>query len=448
MLASLFLALGLGACRGGSTSARPNVLIVVIDALRWDHLGIDGFGGPISPHIDRLAAEGVTFTHARSQCTWTKPSIATLFTSKLPAGHQIFLVGRGEEGHLVTQVLSDRFLTLAERFHRAGYVTGASINQLHLAAAAGFAQGFDWFWRRRGTSAPTLIQHLLKWLEGTSGKPFFAYLHVMDVHWPYHSQLKASHLPAAPVPASLPECARHAEQSEDCSTQTRAWLSRPEGQEGVRDLERRYARGVEYTDAALGRLFQELRQRGLYDNTIIVITADHGEGFGEHGHLQHGFAPYEEVMRVPLIIRLPRRLRTRVHRVDGPVALIDLYPTLTSLAGLGPEAGLGGRDLSSSIRGEPIGARIIVSESVAGDAATDGRWKLIRFPDGRFELFDLRQDPGELHPLVGACEGPCAALRDRLLEVEKRARTGMRQGPEEVEVDPRDVKDLRALGYL
>lgn len=448
LLLCLLLVLALAGCRESSKSARPNVLIVVIDALRWDYLGVNGFPGPISPHIDQLATEGVTFTHARSQCTWTKPSIASLFTSKLPAEHGIFLVGRGEGEHLMTQVLGDRFRTLAEAFRKAGYATGASINQVHLARNAGFAQGFDWYRRRRGTSAPTLIRQLLKWLDQSSGKPFLAYLHVMDVHWPYRSQVEASRLPGAPVPASLPECARHAEQSSECLAKTREWLSRPEGREGIEELKRRYARGVEYTDAALGRLFEELHERGLYKNTIIVVTADHGEGFGEHGHLQHGFAPFEEVMRVPLVVRLPRRLRTRVGHVDAPVALIDLYPTLTSLAGLNSENGPSGRDLSPLLKGSPMRSRIIVSESVAGDAATDGRWKLMRFPDGRFELFDLRQDPGEQHPVEGVCEGACAALRDRLIQVEAEAQSRMHQASEEVEVDPQDVKDLRALGYL
>jgi arylsulfatase A-like enzyme len=445
---SLLLAVGLGACAEKATAPPPNVLVILIDALRWDYLGVNGYPGPISPHIDRLAAEGVNFTRARSQCTWTKPSIASLFTSTLPAEHQIFLVGQGSEEHMVTRVLSDRFTTIAEAFQAAGYATGASIDQVHLPAKAGFAQGFDWYMRRLGTPAPMLIHRLLEWLDGEQDKPFFAYLHVLDVHWPYRSHLRESKLPPAPQPDNLPPCVREASQAPDCIEAVRSWLAEPSGRQALEDLKRRYAREVEFTDAAIGDLVDELRQRGLYENTIIVVTADHGEGFGEHGHLQHGFAPYEEVMRVPLIVRLPARLRPDRRRIDAPVALIDLYPTLMSMAGLRPESGLAGKNLVPVLHGRPPADRVIFNESVAGDAATDGHWKLIRFSDGRYELFDLSTDPGERKPVSGTCQGPCVRLREGLGRVETLAAKRAQRHVDEVEIDPEDVKELKALGYL
>lgn len=445
---ALLVALGAGACAEKPEGPRPNVLIILIDALRWDYLGVNGYPQPVSPHIDRLAAEGVTFTRARSQCTWTKPSIASLFTSKLPAEHQIFLVGQGNDEHLLTRVLDGRFVTIAETFQHAGYATGASIDQVHLPAKAGFAQGFDWYMRRRNTPAWMLIDRLLGWLDQVPDKPFFAYLHVLDVHWPYSSHLQKSRLPAAPAPKNLPGCVRNVSQSRDCADTVRAWLREPDGQRALEDLKRRYAREVEATDAAIGGLIRALQKRGRYEDTIVVVTADHGEGFGEHDRLQHGFAPYEEVMRVPLILRLPTRMRPDVRRIDAPVGLVDLYPTLLSLTGLRPEAGLAGENLVPLLQGAPPPDRIIFNESVAGDAATDGRWKLIRFSDGRYELFDLLTDPGERTPVSGSCAGPCIRLRDGLERVEALAKQKASRPGDQIEVAPRDVQELKALGYL
>ena len=157
----------------------------MVDALRADRLGVNGYPLPTTPNIDRLAQEGVNFSLAFSHATWTKPSIATLFTSVYAGQHGVSQVAVVEKEALQAEILASRWITLAERFQDAGYATGAVINQPHIKDRFGFDQGFEFFQSRRGTSASRLNPKLLSWLDTLppSESPFFAYLHYLDVHW-------------------------------------------------------------------------------------------------------------------------------------------------------------------------------------------------------------------------------------------------------------------------
>ena len=435
-----------GGCKGpgtGSKRSRPNLLIVMIDALRADRVGVNGNPRGLTPHIDRLAAEGVNFTQAFSHSTWTKPSVATLFTSLYPSQHGLRAVTTPSSGGPAADVLADRWTTLAERFSAAGYHTGAVINQVHIRARYGFAQGFEMFKSYRGRSAPRLNVPLLDWLR-TLGRdrPFFAYLHLLDVHWPYTHRafFRDSDLGSTALTIEPPASGKEAIEK---------WGQTLELPADLEALEARYNHEVAFVDFFLGELLDELVAMGRYDNTIVVVTADHGEGFLEHGELLHGHAPWEEMIRVPLVLRLPEGLRGAPQQIDRPIGLIDLMPTLLDLAGLEPEPQGQGLSLGPYLRGESLRPRLVFVESETAAAARSADHKALRFADGHLELFDLLVDPDELHPLAADCGDPCERLVRRLGDFEQAmatARTAL--DSEMAPIDLEDLEEMRSLGYV
>lgn len=200
-----------------------------------------------------------------------------------------------------------------------------------------------------------------------------------------------------------------------------------------------------YSDEALGRLFDKLRARGLWENTIVVVTADHGEGFAEHFRMEHGFLPYEEVTRIPLLVRLPARLRPARGAIAFPVSLVDVYPTLLELAGLELPLQLDGLSLVPWLDAGSPSRRALFVESFEGSAALDGRWKLMRLATGEERSYDLWGDPLERDPLPCAGEGRCDELRRRLAR-ELRRRPIARPILEELSAE--EQQDLTDLGYL
>ncbi len=432
------LAAGAGCGRG--EAYRPHVVVVLIDALRADRLGVAGYPKPTTPAIDRLAAEGVHFTTAIAHSTWTKPSIATLFTSLYPSWHGLVRVGVEREEGLMTDVLAEERVTLAERFQSAGWATAGIVNQVHLQHQFGFAQGFDHYRSSRGVTAPELNSRFEQWLDQRPPGPLFAYLHYLDVHWPYTRTLPGPADRFGPV-----EMVRRPPKRGDLVAEWARELERPSPD--LAALEARYDREVAYADRAVAGVVALLRQRGLYEDVVLVVTSDHGEGFLEHGALQHGYAPYEELIRVPLVLRLPERLRGRTGPVATPAGLIDLLPTLLELAGLEPEPAAQGRSLAPLLRGEPLPERTLFAESVEAVAAHGGRHKLLELIAGERLFFDLETDPLEQRP--GPCDGPCARLA-RHLEAFRRAAAEALAGQEggTVPVTPADAELLKALGYL
>jgi choline-sulfatase len=420
----------------------PNVLVILVDALRADHLGVSGYALPTSPAIDRLAREGVVFTSAFAHSTWTKPSIATLFTSLYPGQHGIDRVGIQEGDDYKTDVLHEGYDTLAEGFQAAGYSTIGVLNQVHLQDRFGFAQGFDHFEAVRGLGAGKLNNKLLNQLEGVGGSPFFAYLHYLDVHWPYTKRLEGRQDAFGPL-AMVSEPPQRGNQVAD-------WMETLDPEADLAALVARYDQEVAYVDAAIGELMLALQERGLYENTIVVVTADHGEGFLEHGKLLHSFAPYEEVLRVPLIFRLPTSLLTPVPEVDAPAGLVDLMPTLLDLAGLPPASQAQGTSLVPLMRGEPASERWIFAESADAVAVRDSTHKLIRFHDGNFEFYDLETDPAEQSPETAACVDLCSQLAEQLVG-HQRAMSELRRIDQEggtAVLDQEELEELRSLGYL
>ncbi len=423
-----------------SQADRPNVLILLIDALRADRLGVNGYPLPTTPQIDRIGAEGVNFPRAFSHSTWTKPSIATLFTSLYPGQHHIERVVVESREGLAGAVLADEFVTLAERFSDAGYATCAVVNQVNLQPKFGFAQGFEHFAALRGKGALGINGRFLQWLDKLSGRPFFAYLHYLDVHWPYTKRVEGAEALFGDATMRL-EPPRQGSRAAE-------WAGRA-GPEDLRALEVRYDREVAFADRAVGGLAEALQERGRYEDTILVITSDHGEGFLEHGRLQHGYLPYEELLRVPLVIRLPASLRAGTGDVATQAGLVDLMPTLLELAGLEPPSGAEGRSLVAAVEGGELPSRPIFAETAEAVSVRSQRYKLIRLIEGGHEFYDLAADPGETEPWEGPCQGECSALLEQLRRyLEKISQAGKAGIDEAIPLSDQELDDLRRLGYL
>jgi arylsulfatase A-like enzyme len=307
-----------------------NVIILLFDALRADALGCYGSNDVSTPVIDKLASEGIIFEKAIAPCSWTLPSVASIFTSRLPSQH-------GSISYFWH--LPDRSLpTLAELLSNRGVVAEASLGTWVLHPTSNYDKGFDDFyclpmssilWR----NTEHLINNASSWLLAPRDDPFFLYLHNLDPHHPYF----------APEPFSF------GQRLENGFQKMKNWLvlylripyiyglslssvnalTEPEAQE----LHRRYLGEVEYLDAHVAQIENTLKETGLWENTLLIITSDHGEGFQEHGTIRHGQDLYREVISVPLIFT-GGIVEGQGRRVKSPVSLLDLYPTILDFFGV------------------------------------------------------------------------------------------------------------------
>lgn len=330
----------------GVSDDAHNVLIILIDALRADHLGCYGYERETSPHIDELSKSSVVFNQAISPSSWTKPSIPSLFTSLYPSRHGVFEgSSKDTEGHITSDILQDTLITMAEVFRDNGYSTVAFIHNAQLRGFLGFSQGFDLYNDRAG-DAEEINTSFLSWLETRPEVPFFAYLHYLDVHFPYQ--------PPSPYDTIF------GNYKSDIDFYSKEWkilrrrINDGEIELADEDLERMislYDGELRYLDDQLGILLEELKARNLYDNTLLLVTADHGEEFLEHGKIGHGQSLYNELLHIPLIMKFPAD-SWRGSRIDRPVELVDLLPTLTDYLGWNPPIPSSGRSLLPFITGK------------------------------------------------------------------------------------------------
>jgi len=434
--------------------SRPSIVLIIVDALRADRLGCYGYSRPTSPHLDALAAEGMVFTDAMAQAPETASSLPSLMTGWRAHEHGVGWAQRGDEVYARTT----RLPTLAEILHRRGYATAAFCANPIIGPATGMARGFEEFdypigklpvWRHG--SASDVNRCALEWLgrRRFRNKPFFLYLHYIDPHNLYRPpsefclfgrpgytaedervnvELNLVFDPGVDQAATDQALAKHALSRDDVTRMS--------------DL---YDGEVRCADHAIGELLQQLRDAGLYEHTIIIVTADHGEAFLEHDQLEHGGALYQELIRVPLVMRFPGLPGGR--RVSELVESTDIAPTVLEAAGLEEVPPMSGRSLYSYLaRGSPIPERPAVAELAArrAYAVRLGHLKLITSPDRR-ELYDLARDPRECSNLASAQPKEVARLATALQQ--ELARRPAAKGREQ-RLSPKELKALRALGYL
>jgi len=436
---ALLVVATLAAC--GPAPKPPDIYLVVLDALRADRLGAAGYALPTTPTLDALAANGVRFETVYSASTWTKPAMASLFVSRYPLEHGLMDYPASGPGRLVARKLDESFTTLAEALRGRGYDTGAVVNQVHLRSGSGFEQGFDRYASFRGRDANRVAGRAVQMVEKQqeTEAPVFTWIHFLDVHAPYTRKLKST--TGAFGPSDL---SRRMPMDRGAFLEWEA--AGPSGGE-ARSLSAAYDEEISFLDAALGEMFRQFGERGWLDDAVVVVTADHGEGFGEHGRFQHGFAPYEEVARVPLIVSAPERFDFPAGVRSGVVSLLDVAPTLLDLAGAPPEASYRGVSLVPALRGRTPPERPQLVQTIYGSAWVSGGRKLLVLPERRLELYDLRADPAETRDLAAdGCEGPCRKMLADLRAWEK----GLELPPHvtDEELTDEDRAELEALGYL
>lgn len=420
-LALVAVATGTGCGRGEGGRSRPNVLLVSIDTLRADRLGSYGYLLARTPVLDRLAREGVRGADVAATAPITLPSHSSIMTGLLPPAH-----GVRDNG---SYALGPSAVTLAERLRDAGFTTHAFVSAIVLARRYGLDQGFETYdddlWSEdapklfliRDRPARRTADRVLAWLDGWNRegrkKPFFTWVHFFDPHQPWEPEAQDRAL---------------------CATGYDAEIA-----------------GV---DRALGRILDRLREDRLLDDTLVVVTADHGESLGEHGEKTHAVFVYDATIRVPLFLRFPSLFPAgRVY--TGPVSSVDLVPTILASLELPPPASTDGLNLLAALRGEaPPPARAQYSESLLSEvgfgmaplfAVRSGGFKYIRAP--RPELYDLGKDPKELENLFEPERRRATILDDALEELadaSRRRAVAASASPMSKET----MEALRSLGYL
>jgi arylsulfatase A-like enzyme/Tfp pilus assembly protein PilF len=414
--AIVFLAASLAAYRLWRKPARPNLLLVTIDTLRADHVGVYGHAEAKTPVLDGVARRGALFRHAQSAVPLTGPSHATILTGLYPPAH-------GTRDNVVFP-LDPRHKTLAALLKGAGYRTAAFVGAFPVAASFGFGQGFDDYDEGfhqspipgEGAERPgnEVADAAVRWLgERKGGGPFFLWTHFYDPHAPY----------APPSPFR------------------EEFAARP------------YDGEIAFADAQLGRVLQALEAAGHRDDTLVIVAADHGESLGDHGERTHAVLVYESTLHVPLLMAGPGVPAGR--DVSTRVGLVDVLPTALGLLGVPAPLGLVGRDLRPAFAERKLPAQGLYGESLFGRLNCrwsslrvwyDGDWKLIEGAEP--ELFDLAADPGETtNRAAEADRKPDLDRMRRSLQgaVRAMAPDGDRARPNPVSAEAEET--LRSLGY-
>ena len=386
------------------------IVVISIDTLRADHVGAYGHRAAKTPVMDGLARQGILFERALSHSPQTLPSHASMFTGRLPFEHGV----RDNIGF----TLDDGIPRLPAVLGSRGYRSAGFASAFVLRPETGIAAGFDHFDAELPPAAPgasmgsvrrdgaDTVERARRWLTGQPDGRFFLFVHLYEPHRPWHV---------------------------------------PPGFDGAS----RYDAAISYADSLVGRLIGSLGDRGFYDDALVVLLSDHGEGLGDHGEEEHGVFLYDEAVRVPLVVKLPRGERAGT-RVREPIGLVDLFPTLAGAAGATLPAGLEGRSLLPLLEGkrEP-GVHGVYGEALYPlyhfgwsplYSLTDARYRFVLAPTP--ELYDLERDPRERENVAAARPRVATAMRQAL-----EAR--ITQHPERPSpVSPEERARFEALGYI
>jgi arylsulfatase A-like enzyme len=452
------------ACSRGPVAPGPsramvphNVVIVCIDALRADHVGTYGYVRRTTPNIDAVAAGGALFERATAQSNWTVPATASLLTGVYPSDHGAGIRGRVRSLDVVTapNPIGDDVEILSESLHARGFRTGLFSANPFLYGS--FTRGFD-VARVNRRNATRLTDAAIRWLRKSPAARTFLYLQYMDTHHPLH--------PPEPYYSRfvVPGGGRRGSEHENWAYGQQRDLQAPAFRDYRAHKLALYDGALSFVDAEVGRLLATLRELGMEDDTLIVITSDHGEEFWDHAEIEsrlggdprgiwgigHGHSMFEELLHVPLIVRTPGVKGAR--RVPCAVRHIDVVPTVLDLLGQSAPPSLRGRSLRELLEGRtpacPELPQIAESPAYGPDSRsiTWGETKLVAREDGVRLLFDLGRDPAEREDLSSARP----QLADRLHEeLERRLHVKRsRPKPTASAYDPETARQLRALGYL
>jgi choline-sulfatase len=422
-----------------------NVILVSMDALRYDRTGIGGKTG-LTPNLDALAEESIVFHNAVSAASWTLPSHMSVWTGRWPSVHGITnKLKLLSEDQMVPTSLSPGIETFPDILIREGWIAGGFTGGAGVQASFGFGRGFDHYLDDRYFGGlDHSIPGALEWLRAHQAERFFLFLHGYDVHGQYElaeaSRQSARHDYHGTLDGTIAENAKLREQA-------LAAIQKPGddpnitaalGKEDAQFLLDIYDQKVREADQRLGNFMADVRAMGLLDNTVVIVFSDHGDEFLEHGGLDHGATLYEEQLHVVMTMRVPGYARR--HDIKEVVRTVDLFPTLFDMLGVPTPSGVDGVSLVPLLQGEPLDLAAY-SESdyrlfVHLRSIRKGSKKLVLdLEDGKKELYDLSKDVAEQQDMSSAEPRTTYELEQALRTWMDKTRTnpqdylGLRQKP-------------------
>ena len=429
---------------------RPNVLLITVDALRPDHLGCYGYERNTSPNIDKLAREGVMFTQAISQGSQTVPSIPSLMTSLYPSQH-------GIKSLQFDYVISHP--VLAQILKENGYSTGCIL--AHELSHAGLGKGFDLVDMDFNKKADLLTQKAVDWLRQNKNGNFFLWVHYLDPHGPYQPPSPYNRLYCddefykknrnIPIASNTKDIYNSDGTiplyvAENDITEVDYYIAQYDGE-------------ISFTDEQIGILLKELEELGLDRKTIVILTADHGEGMGEHNiYFTHGGSLYDELLKVPLIIKYKKAFPAG-KIINQQVSLIDILPTLLAVLKIERKLNISGVNLMPLFsKGADFSTRVVISEDFDLTETDKGwvsrslrtaKWKLICNSDNdmaEFELYNLEKDP---HELLNVRITETEKLNFFKRELDNYTKQNLSKATKPIGIIDKDIQEkLRSLGYL
>lgn len=430
----------------------PKVILVSLDTLRADHLGCYGYSRETSPYLDALSRESVLFENVYAQSSWTLPSHTSMLFSLNSASHQVYYND---------QRIDPSLPSLASLLQKAGFLPYAFTGGGYVSSIYGFAKGFHWYEEPAGgrhaplarDEAERLANYASQWIKANQDKPFFLFLHTFQIHGPYDTpppwNKKFLHENAKWTRIALRKYLESWEKEPNFT---------PEEIQNIIDL---YDAEIFYTDATLIKnLIETLKSTGIFDQTMLIVTSDHGEEFYEHHGWLHGQTLYEEQLRVPLIIKFPHS-RYKGHRLQPKVRLIDILPTIMETLRLSyPAKSFEGRSLLPVIEGRETSDRVFISDLALKEvknpcpalmATNQGDMKVIveKAVDTikNMEIYNLAQDPHE-HKNLLRSQRQLGLKLYRRLEKYYREKLAVLRETKKVFLDEKLREKLRALGYI
>ena len=453
-----------------TSGGHVNVVIYLIDTLRVDRIGAYGSTRNLTPTIDELAAQGVTFEHHSAASCWTLPSITSLLTSTPVCEHGVVV-----DGQKVPAALP----TLAERLKRGGWMTGSFYTNPFAGQISGLNRGFDTWTLVKSRDA----FNLTVWLDRVKDKPSFTYIHTTEPHDPYRIRDRYRDMIKPPLKfddvnllnAKIGDYRRLTKLDYAAKTPIGSTDRTADIDAALRELvnsseaiQQAYDISVLWADANLKQVIKQLKSRGIWDNTLFVLTSDHGEEFAEHGQWQHDQSAFEELLHTPLIIKFPDNQHAGV-RVKEPVCGLDVLPTILDALGRNDLLGdVSGRSVLPLARGEKSPPRGMFIPSIRhnvkkfyrpakqtrGDVnvvVRDGMWKLIWNADaGNIELYDLEKDPRE-KTNVAATQRERAERMGKFAVDQYQTCVAHSKAEHKIDLSTTDAKERRVLeqlGYL
>jgi choline-sulfatase len=413
-----------------------NVFLIVLDAGGVSHFGFSGYSKNTTPILDSLAKEGIFWDHAVSHAASTVASTGSLLTGLYPSEHKTTLSN---------SVLKERFLTLAEYFRAYGYRTALFSGNPNASSMTGYGQGFEFQWKlhsARLVNASDFVAPVKQWIDSGKNQKLFAYLHFREPHSPFtppHDLWKKM------------------DPQTDFNLPPFVMDETPEPQVRQR-IVAAYDANLASADRELGKIFDHLKKVGLWKNSVIIVLADHGEAFWEHGKQGHNYPLYEELLRIPFLIRIPEEPELAGKRISYPVASFDLFPTLVDLLQFSRrDAHWSGISLLPSLyqNNAMMPDRLLVSQT-ARRRIYSCRWKNLKYifhdKDGvkENELYDLNSDPQEKQNLIKKFPILAAYLHHELAKYLHQSRVIEKQDQMERRppIEPEVQEELRALGYV